>query len=81
MRFYCSSCTCLLCSECISDHKEYEWELVKDAAESEKEEIIVVLPYVEDAITPIAKAIEEVDNGIESSDWNINIVIYCDYHK
>ena len=66
VRFYCSSCTCLVCSECISDHKEHKWELIKDAAESEKEEIIVVLPHVEDAITPITKAVEKVSSVIES---------------
>ncbi len=66
VRFYCSSCTCLVCSECISDHKGHEWKLVKDAAESKKEEIIVVLPHVEDAITPITKAVEKVSSVIES---------------
>ena len=66
VRFYCSSCTCLVCSECISDHKEHEWELVKDAAESEKDEISSLLPSVESAVTPITGAIEEVDNVTES---------------
>ncbi len=66
VRFYCSSCACLVCSECISDHKGHDWELVKDAAESEKKEIILVLPYVEDAITPITKAVEKVSSVIES---------------
>ena len=66
VRFYCSSCTCLVCSECISDHKEHEWELIKDAAESEKEVISSLLPSMESAITPITGAIEEVDNVTES---------------
>ena len=67
VRFYCSSCTRLVCSECISDHKEHEWELIKDAAESEKEVISSsLLPSVESAITPITGAIEEVYNVTES---------------
>ena len=66
VRFYCSSCTCLVCSECISDHKEHEWQPIKDAAESEKEEISSLLPSMESAITPITGAIEKVDNVIES---------------
>ena len=66
VRFYCSSCACLVCSECISDHKEHEWELIKDAAESEKEEISSLLPSVESAITPITEAIDEIDNVIEN---------------
>ena len=66
VRFYCSSCTCLVCSECISDHKEHEWQPIKDAAESEKEVISSLLPSMESAITPITGAIEKVDNVTES---------------
>ena len=55
-----------MCSECISDHKEHEWQPIEAAAESKKQEISSLLPSMESAITPITGAINEVDNITES---------------
>ena len=63
--YYCSTCSCLVCSECLFTHKEHEWcpidntELLK----KEKHELQSVLPGVEEAISPIVKATKNI-NGV-----------------
>ena len=50
-----------MCSECISDHKEHEWQPIKDAADLEKAKIENdILPAVEDAIPKNSRKLTEL---------------------
>ena len=65
VKYYCSTCSCLVCSGCLFTHKEHEWcpinntELLK----KEKDELQSVLRGVEEAISPIVKAAKNI-NGV-----------------
>ena len=66
VKYYCSTCSCLVCSECLFTHKEHEWfpidiELLK----KEKDELQSVLPGVEEAISPIVKAAENINDVVK----------------
>ena len=66
VEYYCSTCSCLVCSKCLFTHKEHEWcpfentELFK----TEKDELQSVLPQVEEAISPIVKAARNIDDVV-----------------
>ena len=65
VRFYCFGCSSLICSECIKYHKEHKWEPLDVAAEAEKAEIKCLIPQMDDSISPITEAIQEVSSVIE----------------
>ena len=65
VRFYCFGCSSLICSECIKYHKEHKWEPLDVVAEAEKAEIKCLLPQMDDSISPITEAIQEVSSVIE----------------
>ena len=65
VRFYCFGCSSLICSECIKYHKKHKWEPLDVAAEAEKAEIKCLLPQMDDSISPITEAIQEVSSVIE----------------
>ena len=67
VEYYCSTCSCLVCSKCLFTHKEHEWcpfdntELLK----KEKDELQSVLPGVEEAISPIVKAAKNINDVVK----------------
>ena len=67
IKYYCSNCSCLVCSECLFTHKEHEWcpidntELLK----KEKDELQSILPGVEEAISPIVKAAKNINDVVK----------------
>ena len=67
VKYYCSTCSCLVCSKCLFTHKEHEWcpidntELLK----KEKDELQSVLPGVEEAISPIVKAAKNINDAVK----------------
>ena len=67
VKYYCSTCSCLVCSKCLFTHKEHEWcpidntELLK----KEKDELQSVLPGVEEAISPIVKAAKNINDVVK----------------
>ena len=63
VKYYCTSCSILVCSECIFDHKEHNFKRLEEAGKEERAELQSVLSEVEKAIPPIAEAIERI-NGI-----------------
>ena len=67
MRFYCSSCTCLACSECISDHKEHDKWPINDAADLEKKKIENdILPAVQNNIPHVVKKVDKIHRATVS---------------
>ena len=67
VEYYCSTCSCLVCSKCLFTHKEHEWcpidntELLK----KEKDELQSVLPGVEEAISSIVKAAKNINDVVK----------------
>ena len=67
VKYYCSTCSCLVCSKCLFTHKEHKWwpiditELLK----KEKDELQSVLPGVEEAISPIVKAAKNINDVVK----------------
>ena len=67
VKYYCSTCSSLVCSKCLFTHKEHEWcpidntELLK----KEKDELQSVLPGVEEAISPIVKAAKNINDVVK----------------
>ena len=57
-----------MCSECISDHKEHEWQSIKDAANLEKEKTENdILPAVENAIPKKFEEINRANVSVKSN--------------
>ena len=67
VKYYCSSCSCLMCSECLFEHKEHECCRVdsEELLEREKGELCSLLPQVEEAISPLFTAIDNIGEIIE----------------
>ena len=68
IEYYCNTCSCLVCSECLfTRHKEHEWcpidntELLK----KEKDELQSVLSGVEEGISPIVKAAKNINDVVK----------------
>ncbi len=62
IKYYCSTCSCLVCSECLFAHKEHDSSRIDNVEmlTKEKDELQVVLPELEEAITPIVKTAENI---------------------
>lgn len=67
VKYYCSSCSCLVCSECLFAHKEHDSGRIDDSEllKKEREELQSVLPEVEEAISPIVNAIEKINEVVK----------------
>lgn len=64
LKYYCSTCSCLVCSECLFAHKQHNSARTDDAEllENEKGELEAVLPGIKDAIAPITKTVERISS-------------------
>ena len=67
VKYYCSTCSCLVCSECLFTHKEHEWFPIDNnrLLKTEKDELQSVLPGVEEAISPIVKAAKNINDVVK----------------
>ncbi len=67
VKYYCSSCSCLMCSECLFGHKDHECCRVDsdELLQREKQELQSILPQVETAVSPLAEAIGNINDMIE----------------
>ncbi len=67
VKYYCSSCRHLMCSECLFEHKEHECCHVdsEELLEREKGELCSLLLQVEDTISPLVTAIDDIGEIIE----------------
>ena len=67
VKYYCSSCSCLMCSECLFGHKDHEWCRVDsdELLQREKEELQSILPQMETTLSPLAEAIGNINETIE----------------
>ena len=64
IKYYCIDCKTLVCSKCIIDHKEHNWERINEAFKREKTELQSLLPKAEEAISPILEAAVDAINSI-----------------
>ena len=67
VKYYCSTCSCLVCSKCLFTHKEHEWCPLDNTKllKKEKDELQSVLPGVEEAISPIVKAAKNINDVVK----------------
>ena len=67
VKYYCSTCSCLVCSECLFTHKEHECGRIDNTKllKKEKDELQSVLPGVEEAISPIVKAAKNINDVVK----------------
>ena len=67
VKYYCSTCSCLACSECLFTHREHKWFPIDNnrLLKKEKDELQSVLPGVEEAISPIVKAAENINDVVK----------------
>ena len=67
VEYYCSTCSCLVCSKCLFTHKEHEWCPIDNTEllQKEKDELQSVLPGVEEAISPIVKAAKNINDVVK----------------
>ena len=67
VKYYCSTCSCLVCSECLFAHKEHECGRIDNAEllKKEKDELQSVMFEVEKAITPIVKTTEKISGIVK----------------
>ena len=67
VKYYCSTCSCLVCSKCLFTHKEHECGRIDNTEllKKEKDELQSVLPGVEEAISPIVKAAENINDVVK----------------
>ena len=67
VKYYCSTCSYLVCSECLLTHKEHECGRIDNAEllKKEKDELQSVILKVEEAITPIVKTTETISEIVK----------------
>lgn len=67
LKYYCSTCSCLVCSECLFTHKQHDSARTDDTElmEKEKGELQAVLPELKGAIGPITRAVERISGIID----------------
>ena len=67
VKYFCSTCSCLVCSECLFAHKEHDSGRVDNAEllKKEKDDLREVLPNVEAAIAPVVKATDKINEVVK----------------
>ncbi len=62
LKIYCNTCTRLICTKCtMNSHKNHSYELVHDAFDKHKAEIVTNLEPIEEKLETIKKALVEFD--------------------
>ena len=65
VKYYCISCSILVCSECILDHKKHDCRNLEEAGVEVRAKLQSVLPEVEKAIPPLSEAVEKINSIVE----------------
>ncbi len=68
IKYYCSTCSCLVCNECLFTHKEHNIGHIDNTEllNKEKDELQSVLPELEEGIPPIVKSAENINDVVKS---------------
>ena len=85
LKFYCDTCQCLVCRDCIViEHKEHSQSYSIIAAEKEKEALGMTLQEAEDAITTLETAVtsrENIKKQVEDQKSRMNEMITQEFNK
>ncbi len=68
IKYYCSTCSCLVCNKCLFTHKEHNIGHIDNTEllNKEKDELQSVLPELEKAISPIVKSTDYINDVVKS---------------
>ena len=67
IKYFCKTCSVLLCGECVLfEHKDHEYTRLRAAMEAEKNYLVSLLPSLEEAITPLMKSVDVLDERMKN---------------
>ncbi len=64
-KYYCLTCSSLICADCVVDHAQHRFVSVDEAASSEIKYLRDCMPKVEDSIPSVNHAIKEISNVVK----------------
>ena len=67
-KYYCMTCSSLICADCIIEHMRHNFALIDEAASSEIRQLKKVLPKVKNCEPPVDDAIKEISGIIKIVD-------------
>ena len=69
LELYCETCMELICHNCtVKKHKDHQYNLIDEIFEENKEKLIALLKPIENRISKIRKAVQDIDSRSEEVD-------------
>ena len=75
LELYCETCMELICHNCtVKKHKDHQYDIVDEIFEENKDRLIASLKPIENCITEIRKAVQDIDSRSEEVDKQLAAV-------